>query len=121
MGCVGAGDAQLFIFRSSFGSIHLLSFLLQEQEALPGSGYEPQIAGSWDYTAHKYNCAWFAPKSPHSLWLLSSARDRIVNKTGFWHDLVHLLLLSNTLEKFQRDRCPPTGRKRLLLDVYLEA
>lgn len=24
--------------------------LIQEQEALPGSGYEPQIAGSWDCT-----------------------------------------------------------------------
>lgn len=91
MGCLGACDAQLFIFRRSLGSIHLLSFLIQEQEALPGSGYEPQIAGSWDYTVHKYNCAWFAPIASHRLWLLSSARDRTLKNTGFWHDLVHLL------------------------------
>lgn len=73
MGCLGACDAQLFIFRRSTGSIHLLSFLTQEQEALPGSGYEPQIAGIWDCTVQKYNCAWFAPVSPHRLWLLGSA------------------------------------------------
>lgn len=62
-------------------------------------------------TVHKYNCAWFAPVSSHRLRLLSSVRDRTSNETGFWHDLVHLLLLSKTFEKFQRDGCPPTGKK----------
>lgn len=101
----------------------LTLLLIQEKEALTGSGYEPQVDGSWDYTLHKYNCAWFAPVSPQRLWLWSSARDRTLNKTVFWHDLVHLLLLFKTLEKFQRDGCPLTGKKIskmfiLKLDYY---